>query len=226
MANVFVTGGTGYIGSRLIPQLLSRGHAVRALVRPGSKNKLPKGPRGAEVVWGNPLDRDTFASQVQPADTFVQLVGVPHPSPAKAEQFKTIDLASARASVSAAAEAGVRHFLYVSVAHPAPVMKAYTETREKAEGILKSSGLTATVLRPWYVLGPGHRWPYLILPLYWLFGLVPSKRETVRRLGLVNVRQMVDALTWAVENPPQLQQGTRVIEVPEIRSTRLDRRPV
>ena len=217
--HVFLTGGTGYIGSRLVRQLLARGHAVRALVRPGSEDKLPK---GAEVVWGNPLDRDTFAGQVQPADTFVQLVGVPHPSPAKAEQFKTIDLASARASVSAAVDAGVRHFVYVSVAHPAPVMKAYTETRQKAEGLLKSSGLNATILRPWYVLGPGHRWPYLILPLYWLFGLIPSKRDTVRRLGLVNVRRMVDALTWAVENPPT---ATRVVEVPEIRAARLDEQP-
>ncbi|HEV2721249.1 MAG TPA: NmrA family NAD(P)-binding protein, partial [Thermoanaerobaculia bacterium] len=50
MANVFVTGGTGYIGQRLIPELLDRGHAVRALVRDGSERKLPA---GAVAVRGN-----------------------------------------------------------------------------------------------------------------------------------------------------------------------------
>ena len=80
MANVFITGGTGYIGQRLIPELLARGHVVRALVRNGSIAKLPA---GAAAVPGNPLDRTTFAGEVAPSDTFVQLVGVPHPSPAK-----------------------------------------------------------------------------------------------------------------------------------------------
>src|SRR2546423_783500 len=68
------------------------------------------------------------------------------------------------------------------------------------------------------VLGRGHRCPYLFLPLYWLFGLFPSRRPTVRRLGLVTIRQMTHALAWVVEHPPP--GGARVMEVPEIRTTR------
>ena len=120
--NVFITGGTGYVGRALIPRLLVRGHEVRALVRRGSAEKLP---RGCKAVIGNALDASSFAELVQPSDTFVQLVGVPHPSPAKAAEFRSIDLASVRASVSAAAGGGVQHFIYVSVAQPSPVMKAY-----------------------------------------------------------------------------------------------------
>jgi uncharacterized protein YbjT (DUF2867 family) len=67
------------MGSRLIPLLAGRGHAVAALVRPGSEAKVPPGCR---VVTGDALDADTFAVQVPPADTLVQLVGVAHPSPA------------------------------------------------------------------------------------------------------------------------------------------------
>jgi len=118
---VFVTGGTGYMGRRVIPALLARGHRVRALVREGSKAKLPS---GSEAVIGNALDEKTFASRVAPADIFLQLIGVAHPSPAKAAEFRAVDLASARASAKAAATAGVSHFVYVSVAQPAPVMKA------------------------------------------------------------------------------------------------------
>src|SRR5260221_13103765 len=122
MADIFLTGGTGYLGSRLIPLLLERGHRVRALVRKGSEGRLPP---GCEAVFGNALDRSSFEGAVAPSDTFVQLVGVPHPSPAKAKQFREIDLASALASIEAAKRAGVAHFVYVSVAHPAPAMTAY-----------------------------------------------------------------------------------------------------
>src|ERR1700682_4552244 len=126
-----------------------------------------------------------------PADTFVQLVGVSHPSPAKAAEFRSIDLASARAGVEAARFAGVRHFIYVSVAHPAPVMKEYIAARSQAEEAIRASGLNATILRPWYVLGPGRRWPLALLPMYWVLGALPQTRDSARRLGLVTIEQMI-----------------------------------
>ena|SRR5437867_2247568 len=211
---VFIAGGTGYIGSRLIPRLLAHGHQVRALVRPGSEARAPQ---GCEIVIGNPFDQTTFAKAVARATTFVQLVGVPHPSPSKAQQFRDIDLRSALASIAAARTASIDHFLYVSVAQPAPVMKAYQATRAEAERALVASGLRHTIVRPWYVLGPGHRWPYMLLPLYWLTGLLPSTRESALRLGLVTLEQMVDTLVHAVENPPA---RSRIVEVPEIRQSK------
>jgi uncharacterized protein YbjT (DUF2867 family) len=209
---VFITGGTGYLGRALIPPLLARGHEVRALVRRGSESKLP---RGCGAVTGDPLDESSFAAAVAPSDTFVQLVGVPRPSPAKARQFREIDLVSGRASVGAARAAGVRHFVYVSVAQPAPLMKAYQEVRAEVESMLKESGLPATVLRPWYVLGPGHRWPYLLKPFYYLCERLPSTRETARRLGFVTHAQMTAALVRAVDDPAP---DFRLLTVPDIRA--------
>jgi len=214
MKNVFVTGGTGYMGNALIPVLRERGHRVHALVRPGSEGKLPP---GSPLVFGNALDATSFASQVPPADTFVQLVGYPKPDPRKAQQFRDVDLRSGLESVKAAREAKISHFVYVSVAHPAPIMQVYIQPRMEVEEAIRASGLNATILRPWYVLGPGHRWPYVLLPAYWLMGLIPGKRETAQRLGLVTLKQMVNALVEAVENPAQ---GVRVVEVPEIRRSR------
>jgi uncharacterized protein YbjT (DUF2867 family) len=215
---VFVTGGTGYVGSRLVSDLLERGHAVRALVRPGSDAKLPA---GCEPVFGNALDASSYQHLIAPADTLVQLVGVPHPSPRKAAEFNAIDLPSGLAAVAASISAGVKHLVYVSVAHPAPVMQAYIEVRTQVESAIRASGLDATILRPWYVLGPGHRWPYLILPLYKLAEMVPSLREGALRLGVVTIRQMVNALVEAVEHPAA---GMRVMGVPEIRA--VESRPI
>jgi uncharacterized protein YbjT (DUF2867 family) len=214
---VFVAGSTGYIGRAVIPRLCARGHAVRALARPGSEGKIPA---GVEVVFGNALAAESFAAAVASCDTFLQLVGVAHPSPSKAHLFREIDLASAQASGRAARQAGVAHFVYLSVAHPAPAMKAYVEARTQAETLLRSEGFPATTfLRPWYVLGPGHRWPYLLLPGYWLAEHLPGTRDTARRLGLVTLSQMATAIVHAIENPPQ---GVRIVEVPEIRGARID----
>ncbi|MEO8138345.1 MAG: NAD(P)H-binding protein [Gemmatimonadota bacterium] len=209
--NLFVTGGTGYLGRRLIRALTGRAHTVRALVRPGSESKLPP---AVQSVRGDALHGVSYAAQVAPADTFVHLVGVSHPSPRKAQEFLRVDLASVQAAVAAASAAGVGHFIYVSVAHPAPTMRAYVAARMQGERILRESGLPATILRPWYVLGPGHWWPVLLLPGYWAAELLPGSRETARRLGLVTVGQMIRALVHAVEEPVA---GLRILDVPHIR---------
>ena len=210
--HVFVTGGTGYLGRALIEALVGRGHRVRALVRPGSESKVPL---GAERVTGDALDAGGWAAAVKPADTLVHLVGTPHPSPAKAAEFQRVDLPSIRAAVAAATAARVAHIVYVSVAHPAPIMRAYIAVRSEGEALIAANGLNATVLRPWYVLGEGHRWAYALLPIYAIARLVPAWRAGAERLGLVTHQQMVRALVASVESPAH---GVRIVEVPEIRA--------
>jgi uncharacterized protein YbjT (DUF2867 family) len=211
MPTVFVTGGTGFMGRNLIMELVRRGYTIKALVRHGSEHKLP---HGCKVISGDALDKGSFVAQIPPAETFVQLVGVAHPNPAKKAEFRAVDLGSARAAIEAAREAGVSHFVYVSVAQPGPVMKFYVEVRAEAERIIRDSGLNATILRPWYVLGPGRRWPLLLKPMYWLMERIPPTRESAQRLGLVTLEQMVGALVRSVENPAH---GIRILGVPEIR---------
>lgn len=211
MSNVFITGGAGYMGRFLIPELLERGHQIRALVRAGSEGKLAA---GCSPVLGDALDGGSYASNVPPSDTLVQLVGTPKPNPRKAQQFRDVDFKSGMAAVAAAKQSGVRHLVYVSVAHPAPMMHAYIQPRVEVEEAIRAHNLNATILRPWYVLGPDHRWPYLILPGYWIMRLFPSKREAVARLGLVTLKQMIGALVHAVENPAQ---GIQIMGVPDIR---------
>lgn len=209
---IFITGGTGYIGSRLIPLLIARKYAVTALARQASAQRLAP---GCIPIVGDALDGNTYQKAVSSADTFIQLIGVHHPSPAKARQFVEVDLKSGREAVRVARESGVRHFIYLSVAHPAPVMQAYAAVRVEVEQNIAQSGLPATILRPWYVLGPGHRWPYALIPFYKIAETLPATREGAIRLGLVTIRHMLGALLHAVANPAS---GVRVLEPKEIRS--------
>lgn len=208
---VFISGATGFMGRGLALRLVERGHQVRALVRAGSEGKLPA---GCTPVLGNALDEASFAGQVAPADTFVHLVGTPHPAPWKERQFRAVDLRSAQASIRAARHAGVRHFVYVSVAQPAPVMKAYIRVRSQVEQLLAGNGFDATILRPWYVLGPGRYWPLALVPFYWLAERCELIRPGAQRLGLLWREEMICALVWVIENPVR---GVRLLDVPTIR---------
>jgi uncharacterized protein YbjT (DUF2867 family) len=106
MSNVFVTGGTGCLGQRLIPALLNPGHQVQALVRAGSEGMSAP---GCSAVVGNALDAGSYARQVPPFDTIVQLVGTPKPNPRKAQQFRDVDFKSGMAAVAASGFSMNRH---------------------------------------------------------------------------------------------------------------------
>ena len=69
-------------------------------------------------------------------------------------------------------------------------------------------------MRPWYVVGPGPRWPLLLQPAYWLAERVPATRADALRLGLVTIAQMLEALVYTVEQPAI---GERVLDVPALR---------
>jgi uncharacterized protein YbjT (DUF2867 family) len=215
--SILVTGATGYLGRALIARARPRGHRIKALVRAETAHPLP---RDVPQVVGSPFAVEDVERALSCGDTLVHLIGTPRPNPSKARQFREVDLASADIAARAAARVGVAHIVYVSVAHPAPIMHAYVDARRDAEAAFRATGLPVTVLRPWYVLGPSHWWPVVLLPIYKILEAVPSKRNAALRLGLVTHTQMITALMRAIEDGPS---GTRVIEVPEIRSMLAER---
>ncbi len=215
--DILITGGTGYIGKHLIPLLIARGHRVRVLARAASASRVAA---GATTVIGDALNADAIAGALRAGDTVIHLVGTPHPSPSKADQFDRVDLMSIRCTVEAAKRVGIAQLIYVSVAQPAPVMAHYLWVRSLGETMIREAELTASIVRPWYVLGPGRWWPKAILPLYALAELFPPTRVSAERLGLVTIEQFVTAMVSAVENPPPAKQR-RIIDVPAIRRARL-----
>lgn len=212
MATAIIAGATGYMGVPLIKKLRAASVDVYAIAR---RQSVPRLPGGCVPVVGSVLDARTYQDRLPRDAVFVHLVGTPHPAPWKAKQFEAVDLASLRESLVAAKAVDASRFVFVSVAHPAPVMRAFIAVRVECEHLIRASGIHATILRPWYVLGPGHRWPYALLPLYKLMESFGPARESALRLGMVTLRQMVGALTQAVTATPS--EGVRIVETEEIR---------
>ena len=209
---VFITGGTGYIGTCLIPELHAHGCDVIALVREQSRANLP---RACTPVTGDALNGDSYRKSAEGADTFVHLVGVSHPSPAKAKQFREIDLQAGLEAIRVARDVGVNHFVYVSVAQPAPVMHTYQAVRAECEQAIASSGIAATVLARgtfWDLGIDGHT--ACSRSIKWRSWFHRPAKVRLR-LGLLTIRQMVRALVHAVDQP---SEGVRVLDVPGIRS--------
>jgi uncharacterized protein YbjT (DUF2867 family) len=198
---ILVTGASGYLGAPLCRLLTYRGHSVRAVVRKGTERGFPG---SSEIRVGDaPLSEDEVYAALEGCDALIHLVGSNHPSRDQARSFVHVDEPELHAIIAAASRRELPHLVHVSVAESAPLMGAYAHAQRRCEQAIERSGIAATVLQPWFVLGPGHFWPFLLLPFTTLLGLLPSTRDAARRRGIVFRREMLSALVRAVEDPPK-----------------------
>lgn len=97
-------------------------------------------------------------------------------------------------------------------------MKDYQEVRKEGEEYCISKNLNCSFIMPWYVLGPGHWWPLILLPFYAMAELVLSWRQSARANGLVTIRQMLRTLINVIESNPK---KFRLIEIQQIKQRSL-----
>ncbi|MET9907677.1 SDR family oxidoreductase [Streptomyces sp. NPDC006476] len=150
-----VTGATGYIGGRLVPELLAAGHRVRCLARsPGKLRDHPWAGR-VEVVRGDVTDADSIAAALRGVDVAYYLVH----ALGTGEDFEETDRRAARLFGEAARAAGVRRIVYLGGLTPSGVaeqeLSPHLRSRAEVGRILLDSGVPTTVLRAAVVIGSG-----------------------------------------------------------------------
>ena len=152
---VFVTGGTGFVGSHVLNELVEKGHQVVALVRPGSEHKLKK-PDEVEIALGDVTEIADLQEGMQGCDAIIHLVGIIRAFPSKGITFERMHTEATGNVVQAAKETGVERLLHMSalgVREDGPT--PYLRTNFAAEELVRQSGLIYTIFRPSLIFGRG-----------------------------------------------------------------------
>ncbi|MGW6020322.1 SDR family oxidoreductase [Streptomyces sp. NPDC055099] len=150
-----VTGATGYIGGRLVPELLDAGHQVRCMARsPGKLRDYPWAGR-AEVVRGDASDAESVGDAMRDIDVAYYLIH----ALGTGSGFEETDRTAARIFAEQARAAGVRRIVYLGGLTPEGIpekdLSPHLRSRAEVGRILMESGVPATVLRAAVIIGSG-----------------------------------------------------------------------
>jgi len=149
---VFVTGGTGFVGSHLIQALIQAGHQPTVLIREGSKQKLSVST--VDIAHGDVLKPETLKEPMSGCEAVIHLVGIIREYPAKGITFNALHYNATKNVVDAAQAAGIKRFVHMSANGVSVDGKTpYHTTKYLAEEYLKASSLDWTILRPSIIFG-------------------------------------------------------------------------
>lgn len=147
-----VTGATGYVGGRLVPQLLEAGHTVRVFVRDERKARSHDWSNDVEIAVGDASDTDQVRAAMDDVDVLYYLLH----SIGTGDDFGTTEQEMAQRFASAARDAGVRRIVYLGGMDPAgEQLSEHLQSRKQVGDILLASRVPTTVLQAGVIIGSG-----------------------------------------------------------------------
>lgn len=186
MAQVFVTGATGFVGRHLLPALLHAQHRVRCLVRkPVNAETL----QDCSVYQGDLLHPQQWEPAIMGADTVIHLASVHRGTP---ELLHRTNAEGTATLVALAERAGVHRLIYLSTLTAAPTPQwPYAYSAWLAEEAIQKSSLDYTILRCSVIVGPGD--PFLggMIRIARSWPVVPIIGNGQTRFQVLDVRDVV-----------------------------------
>ncbi|MET0897396.1 MAG: NAD(P)H-binding protein [Mycobacterium sp.] len=211
-----VTGSTGYIGGRLIPALLERGHKVRAMARTPEKLDDVPWRSDVEVVQADLSDPDSLKSACVGVDVVFYLAH----SMGTSDDFVAEEKKTAENVVAAAREAGVRRLVYLSGLHPAGVeLSKHLESRTAVGDVLIESGIETVVLQAGVVIGSGSASFEMIRHLTEVLPVMTTPKWVHNKIQPIALRDVLyylaesatatvpESRTWDIGGPDVLEYG-------------------
>lgn len=216
---IFLTGGTGLVGSHVAEEAVGRGHLVKALARDGSDTKFLES-LGVEIVRGDLADIEALKRGVAGCDLVINCA-------AKVgdwgtlEEFRELNVVALRKLLDAMTAAGTKRFVHVSSLGvyegrdhfgtdentPPAVnsLDAYTRSKCEAEALVleyhKSSGLPAAIVRPGFIYGERDRTVLPKMLVNMRRGILSYFGSGDQALNCIYVKNLVAAIFLAAEKP-------------------------
>ena len=233
-----VVGGTGFIGSHIVRDLLSRGIEVRVLVR--KKNALGRLPdQGIEFKYGNILDGHSIKEHTKDVDLVFSAFGVLGQWGIPDRTYREINTGGVKNLIESCLDSGVKQFIHISSAgvlgplpdgvvadesFPCNPSNIYERTKCEAEDVIiktaEKHGISYTIIRPEFVYGPGDT------HVLGLFKAILSRRFVILGNGRTTLHptfidDLIQGVRLCTDNPKALGKiflitGERPVTVQEM----------
>lgn len=202
-----VTGATGYIGGRLVPELLAAGHSVRCLVRDPGRLRDHPWRAAVEAATGDVTRPASLTGAFAGIDVAYYLVH----SLGTGRDFEATDRAAARAFGEAAAREGVRRIVYLGGLHPAGVPAAelspHLRSRVEVGRQLRAGGVPTAELRAAVIIGSGSASFEMLRYLTERLPVMVTPNWVGTRIQPIAVRDVLHHLTAAARLPPEVDRA-------------------
>ena len=192
---VAVTGGTGFVGTAVVSELLAAGHEVRILSR-----KAPERlPEGASHVSGSVVTGEGLNILVEGVDAVVHLVGIIKES--GANTFKAAHYEGTVNILAAASRAEVHRYLHMSaMGTRKDAVSKYHRTKYAAEEAVRASGLDWTIFRPSTIFGPSDAFINMLTDIMRKTPVMPVVGGGKTRMQPISVENVATAFRKALES--------------------------
>lgn len=195
--SVLVTGVSGYIGGRLVPELLERGYRVRAMVR-GSAGEVSRRWPGAEIVTADALDRESLEKVLEGVDTAYYLI---HSMLLGPGEVAGADAQAASNFATVAGERGVRRIIYLGgLGDVRSDLSRHLRSRMEVARMLQSGPAPVTILRAAIIIGSGSASYEMLSNLVARFPLIFTPREVRSLCQPISIRDVVKYLVGSLES--------------------------
>lgn len=200
---IFVAGGTGFIGRRLMEALAGEGYKVKCLVRSERKARVCV-DLGFETVTGDITDRASLKGALSGAGTVIHLVGIA--SEAGGQTFEDVHVRGTSNLLEEATSEGVSHFFYQSALGADPrSWSKYQASKGRAEELVKASGIPYTIFRPSLVMGGDDGFTSKVIDAVKAPGpFIPVPGKGMARFQPIYVWDIVKCLLKIIDNPEAL----------------------